>query len=108
MSNRPDLEAAEAEWGREEVARRFVPPIALELLADIVRSAKPRGEDEDGRVLYYWIPTGPIHRAVPFLDQHGIDRLPLGTEGTNRTVPWLTDDYEDVTWSSVEGSEGTE
>jgi hypothetical protein len=36
---------------------------ALDLLADIVRKAKPRGDQDDGFVAYYWIPTGPIHSS---------------------------------------------
>ena len=51
-----------------------------ELLADIVRKATQYGRQEGGFIANYIIPTGPIHRAIPYLQSRGIatvDEEPL-------------------------------
>jgi hypothetical protein len=41
-------------------------------LADCVTKAVEYGEQDGGFVAMYLLPTGPIHRAIPLLDQLGI------------------------------------
>jgi hypothetical protein len=45
---------------------------ALAILAAVVREATDYGTDRDGFVAAYVLPTGPIHRAIPFLEARGI------------------------------------
>jgi hypothetical protein len=46
---------------------------ALTALADCVVKATPFGKQDGEFIAYYYIsPTGPIHRAIPLLAEHGI------------------------------------
>lgn len=47
-------------------------PTALDLLADLVVKCTPYGEQDGGFVAMYLMPTGPVHRAIPYLEQRGI------------------------------------
>ncbi|MFG1898704.1 hypothetical protein ACGFIP_32320 [Micromonospora zamorensis] len=44
----------------------------LDALADCVTKATEYGEQDAGFVALYLLPTGPIHRAIPLLERHGI------------------------------------
>jgi hypothetical protein len=46
------------------------------VLADCVVKATEYGEQDGGFVASYIMPTGPLHRAIPLLAQHGIDVRP--------------------------------
>lgn len=48
----------------------------LDALADCVVKAAEHGEQEGGFVAFYLSPTGPIHRAIPLLEQYGINVRP--------------------------------
>lgn len=43
-----------------------------ELLADIVQKATPYGVQDGDFIASYILPTGPIHRAIKYLKEHGI------------------------------------
>lgn len=45
---------------------------ALDMLADMVVKATEYGTQDGGFVAMYLMPTGPIHRAIPYLEAHGI------------------------------------
>lgn len=49
---------------------------ALDLLADLVVKATEFGEQDGGFIASYIMPTGPIHRAIPFLQERGITVRP--------------------------------
>ena len=44
----------------------------LNALADCVAKATEYGEQDGGFVALYLLPTGPIHRAIPLLERHGL------------------------------------
>lgn len=46
--------------------------LALYLLTDIVQKAIPYGTQDGEFVASYLLQTGPIHRAIAFLQQRGI------------------------------------
>jgi hypothetical protein len=48
----------------------------LDALADCVVKATEYGTQDGGFVASYILPTGPIHRAIPLLQQYGIDVSP--------------------------------
>lgn len=79
-TNRSDAEAGfRAGWDaaqRPTVKWSSLPESqeVLEMLRRIVVKATPETEDEDGFITSYWLPTGPIHAAIPLLDRYGIDR----------------------------------
>jgi hypothetical protein len=41
-------------------------------LADLVVKGAPYGEQDGGYVFLYLLPTGPIHRAITLLQEHGV------------------------------------
>ena len=45
-------------------------------LADCVIKCTEYGTQDDGFVAFYITPTGPIHRAIPLLQEHGITVRP--------------------------------
>lgn len=45
-------------------------------LADCVTKAVEYGQQGDGHIAFYLLPTGPIHRAIPLLQDHGITVRP--------------------------------
>lgn len=45
-------------------------------LADVVASGRVEGEDADGFIRWYLLPTGPLHRAIPLLQEHGLTIRP--------------------------------
>jgi hypothetical protein len=49
---------------------------AVELLADLVAKCTEYGTQEGEFVAYYLLPTGPVHRAIPWLEQHGVTVRP--------------------------------
>lgn len=69
---------------------------AKKLLADVVAKATDFGVQDGDFVANYLLPTGPIHRAIPWLDQRGIsvrpgripdpDRCPALQEGPHEFV----------------------
>lgn len=77
------------EEGRLEVIAELVQAEAL--LADTVIKAteygEQDGEQDGGFVAMYIMPTGPIHRAIPWLDNRGINVRP-GFDG--RKAPLVT------------------
>ncbi len=48
----------------------------LNALADVVTKATDFGEQDDGFVSHYLLPTGPIHRAIPLLQRLGFTARP--------------------------------
>ena len=49
---------------------------AIELLiADIVQKAHPYGVQDGDFIASYMLPTGPIHRAIKYLNEHGISTI---------------------------------
>lgn len=42
------------------------------LLADVVQKATPYGTQDGDFVASYLLPTGPIHRAIKYLKEHGV------------------------------------
>lgn len=57
----------------------------IDALADCVTKAVEYGEQDGGFVAFYLLPTGPIHRAIPLLQRHGITVRP-GFDGRNAEV----------------------
>lgn len=57
---------------------------ALSALADCVVKATPYGKQDAEFIAYYISPTGPIHRAIPLLAEHGIVVRP-GFDGRNNS-----------------------
>jgi hypothetical protein len=55
----------------------------LDALADCVIKATEYGDQDGGFVAAYIMPTGPIHRAIPLLERHGITVRP-GFDGRTR------------------------
>lgn len=51
-------------------------PALLDALADCVIKARECGEQDGGFVASYLLPTGPLHRAIPLLQEHGITVRP--------------------------------
>jgi hypothetical protein len=49
---------------------------ALQMLADFVFKATEYGTQDGDFVANYLLPTGPIHRAIPWLEQRGINVRP--------------------------------
>lgn len=49
---------------------------ALGLLADLIVKCTEYGTQDGGFVAMYLLPTGPVHRAIPFLEQRGITVRP--------------------------------
>ncbi len=49
---------------------------AVALLADIVVKSTDFGQDADGFITHYVMPTGPMHRAIPWLQNHGVTVRP--------------------------------
>jgi hypothetical protein len=49
---------------------------ALALLADLIVKCTEHGDQDGGFVAFYLLPTGPVHRAIPFLEAHGITVRP--------------------------------
>lgn len=45
-------------------------------LTDLVVKATPFGTQDGDFIATYIVPTGPIHRAIPILDAHGIHARP--------------------------------
>ena len=43
----------------------------LDLLADVAAKATPYGEQDGGFIAMYLLPTGPIHRILAALGEHG-------------------------------------
>jgi hypothetical protein len=92
---RPKLEAALLGWqqtctaltnaaleaayqaGRDDVAR------AVELLADLIVKCTEYGVQDGEFVAMYLLPTGPVHRAIPWLEERGIIVRP-GFDGRNQ------------------------
>lgn len=58
----------------------------LDALADIVVKGAPYGEQDGGYVFLYLLPTGPIHRAVALLQEHGVIVRP-GYDGRRHHPP---------------------
>lgn len=54
------------------------------LLADIVKKAAPYGTQDGDFIASYILPTGPIHRAIPYLDNKGIARAELKPSKENQ------------------------
>jgi hypothetical protein len=48
----------------------------IDALADCVVKATPFSEQEEGFVATYLMPTGPLHRAMPLLQEFGITVRP--------------------------------
>jgi len=48
----------------------------VNVLADIVAKATEYGTQEGGFVATYILPTGPLHRAIPLLQQYGLTIRP--------------------------------
>jgi hypothetical protein len=67
------------------VARRELAE-AKDLLADTVVKATDYGVQDGDFVAMYLLPTGPIHRAIPWLDQHRINVRP-GFDGRVTRTP---------------------
>lgn len=44
----------------------------LDALADCVVKATPFGVQDGDFVATYILPTGPLHRAMPLLERHGV------------------------------------
>jgi hypothetical protein len=57
--------------GLEDAARE-----AVDLLADMVVKCTEYGTQDGDFVASYLLPTGPVHRAIPWLDQRGINVRP--------------------------------
>lgn len=53
---------------------------AMSLLTDIVQKATPFGSQDGDFIANYLLPTGPIHRAIPFLQGLGVPVLRLPAE----------------------------
>ena len=49
---------------------------AVDLLADMVVKCTEYGSQDGGFVANYIMPTGPVHRAIPWLQQHGVTVRP--------------------------------
>jgi hypothetical protein len=49
---------------------------AIDLLAGLVVKCTEYGSQDGDFVAYYILPTGPVHRAIPWLDQRGISVRP--------------------------------
>lgn len=49
---------------------------ALNALADCVVKATPYGTQDGDFIAAYIMPTGPLHRAMPLLERHGITVRP--------------------------------
>ena len=64
------------EWARTATRHRAERDRAIQIIADLVAKGTPHGEDKDGFIAFYILPTGPIHRAIPYLDEHGIPARP--------------------------------
>ena len=88
------VEAARGVWQQERLAERErnqrayaalsdERDEAAALLADVVVKCTEYGEQEGGFVASYIMPTGPIHRAMPWLQDHGVTVRP-GFDG--RTI----------------------
>lgn len=60
-------------WAVSDAANRL-----LTALRDCVAQATDYGEQEGGFVAFYILPTGPIHRAIPLLQEFGITVRPHG------------------------------
>jgi len=58
-------------WAVSDAANRL-----LTALADCVRQATDYGEQDGGFVAFYLLPTGPIHRAIPLLQEYGMTVRP--------------------------------
>jgi hypothetical protein len=66
-----EIRAVERRAGREDAARE-----AVDLLADMVVKCTEYGTQDGDFVASYLLPTGPVHRAIPWLDQRGINVRP--------------------------------
>jgi hypothetical protein len=44
----------------------------VDALADLVVKCAPYGEQDGGFVFVYLVPTGPVHRAIALLRDHGL------------------------------------
>jgi hypothetical protein len=55
----------------------------VDALADCVVKATEYGEQDGGFVANYIMPTGPIHRAIPLLEEFGVTVRP-GFDGRKR------------------------
>jgi hypothetical protein len=58
---------------------------AVDLLTDMVVKCTEYGTQDDGFVAYYILPTGPVHRAIPWLEERGIIVRP-GFDGRKRSA----------------------
>lgn len=56
---------------------------ALDMLADLIVKCTEFGSQDGDFVAMYLLPTGPVHRAIPFLEQRGITVRP-GFDGRRR------------------------
>jgi hypothetical protein len=45
---------------------------AIDLLADLVVKCTEYGRQDGDFVASYILPTGPVHRAIPWLEQRGV------------------------------------
>lgn len=84
----PYSELSEAEKASDlEQVDRYWPMVErlLNALADCVVKATEYGEQDGGFVAVYILPTGPIHRAIPLLQELGITVRP-GFDGRPGTV----------------------
>jgi hypothetical protein len=52
-----------------------------ELLADIVQKAHPYGVQDGDFIASYLLATGPIHRAIRYLNEHGISTVADASTG---------------------------
>jgi hypothetical protein len=57
---------------------------AVDLLADLIVKCTEYGSQEGGFVAFYLLPTGPVHRAIPWLEQRGVIVRP-GFDGRKGT-----------------------
>jgi hypothetical protein len=57
----------------------------IDALADCVVKATPYGIQEGDFIANYILPTGPLHRAMPLLERHGITVRP-GFDGRRATT----------------------
>lgn len=63
----------------------------IDALASCVARASDYGtQDEGDFVAFYLLPTGPIHRAIALLQQHGINVRPGQYGGLNSSVGRVT------------------
>lgn len=69
--SRDDLLTLNLQVRSEADKLRYDADYLLHLLADVAAKATPYGEQDGGFVATYILPTGPIHRILAALGEHG-------------------------------------